>query len=224
MKRSQAQKIKQRLGFQYDSNQHLAVYRYSAEEARVLATQRVDNEIAEGMNHGQDLEPSSEEYGDIRTERIDYYCNQLLSEIMLIKKADSTFGQRKRAELLPPTVLWHIDKNLPKSEAEYFLTQYGQYRKLCPGGFDHPATEFYVTQAILEQIVIQKRRDLQTLAGDVIDESLEKGITMALKRWKDLSQRIIKDQANTKSDEQANSGEALKMGRISGQYLDDPFE
>ena len=224
VRRNQAQEIKQRLGFQYDSNQHLAVYRYDAEEARELATQRVDNEIAEGMVNWQGLDPASQEYQDLRTDRIDYYCNQLLNEIMLIKKADSTSSQQRRAELLLPTVLWHIDQKLPKAEAEYFLTQYHQYRKVNQRNLDNPVIEFIATQSILEQLVIRRRREMQILAGDITDDSLEKVLTMALKRWKDLSQMIIKYQGTANGDGQAKSREPLRASQILGQFQDDQFE
>lgn len=180
--RSQAQEIKQRLGSVYDSSKHLAVYRYNADEAKELATQRVDNEIKEGLINWKELDPTSREYQQCCTERINYYYKQLLNEVMLIRKEESSDGRHRQLEDLPFTVLYHIEKKLPKTEAEYFIGQFFQQRDIHPESLENPVIEFYVGQAILEQLVIQKRRDFQTLAGDIADETTEKALTEALKR------------------------------------------
>ncbi len=171
----------------YNREDFIAVKRYTPDQSGILATDRVNIEVAEEKVDWHALPKRSDEYVEHFEQRWRFYNSMYLREVALVAKDTASEEEILRAADLPASILTLIDNKLSITQAATYVSRWLDFQKMYKEEeLDNPALSFRIHQVILEEIVIEHLRDLQRLKGDVIDKSIQDALKEATGRWQNL--------------------------------------
>lgn len=203
----------------YNHSDYIAVRRYSNDQARGLAMERVENDIEAKTVPWYNLGRSSKEFQERFQKRLQMFEDFFLAEQVLMAKDTASPEDIRAAADLPATILSLIDYKLSATQAEYYINRFLAAQEMIPALRENPFMAFRMHQIILEEIQIEHYRDLQRLYGDNIEEKVQKALSTALSRLNSLMPGGLmksKPSGNGKPLPAAKEGAAIDIN-------DDPF-
>ena len=171
----------------YNSDDLIAIKRYSPDQASILAIDRVEKEVAEKKVKWHGMAKSSDDYKEYFEQRFRFYNSQYLKEVALIAKDTASEEEILRAADLPASILSVIDNKLSITQASTYISKWLQFQLMYSAEeMLNPALSFRVHQVILEELNIEHLRDNQRLYGDKIDPVTQSALKEAMTRWNTL--------------------------------------
>ncbi len=166
----------------YNHDDYISVRRYSNDQARGRAMERVENDIAAKTVPWHGLARGSKEFQKLFQNRLQMFEDLFLAEMIVMAKDTASPEDIRTAADLPATILSLIDYKLSATHAEYYIGRFLAAREMIPALRENPFMAFRIHQIILEEIQIEHYRDLQRLYGDDIEEKVQKALAAALSR------------------------------------------
>ncbi len=166
----------------YNHAEFIAVRRYTSDQARGLAMERVENDIETKNVPWHNLGRSSKEFQERFQTRLQMFEDLFLAEMVLMAKDTASPEDIRAAADLPASILSLIDYKLSATQAEYYISRFLAAQEMIPALRENPFMAFRMHQVILEEIQIEHYRDLQRLYGDDIDKKVQEALSAALVR------------------------------------------
>ena len=166
----------------YNRADFIAVRRYSSDQARGLAMERVENDIENKNVPWHSLATHTKEFQDRFQVRLQMFEDLFLAEMVLMAKDTASPEDIRSAADLPAGILSLIDYKLSATQAEYYISRFLAAQEIIPALRENPFMAFRMHQVILEEIQIEHYRDLQRLYGDDIDKKVQEALSAALSR------------------------------------------
>jgi len=170
----------------YNRNDFIAARRYTNDQARALAVERVENDLADKTVTWHSLPREGKEFQDRYQSRMQMFEDLLLAEMVLMAKDTATPADIKAAADLPASILSLIDYKLSATQAEYYISRFIAARETIPDLATNPFMAFRMHQVILEELQIEHYRDLQRLYGDEINKNVQAALAASLGRLSGL--------------------------------------
>jgi len=207
----------------YNRDEFIAVSRYTVDQARGMALERVENDIKEKTVSWHGLSRDSDEFRERAFARMKMFEDLLLAEMVLMARDIASKSDLRAAADLPASILNLIDYKLSASQAEYYISRFIAARVMIPEIVSNPFMAFRVHQVILEQMQVEHYRDLQRLHGDSVDKGVQAALDGALARLNKLMPGGLMKIEPTKTpdaDEPTNGRTGPARVSVAG----DPFE
>lgn len=167
----------------YDSKLYYAIPKYSVTEAKKLALSRTREELSSlYKNKGENKQTT--EYKEYFKAFAKFFYEEISAEVELVKKSKADHAAVKAAHELPSDILSLIDKKLPRQDSVYFIRRFIEFSIWNKEAVKNPMLRFQLSQAILEEINISKKRDLYILSpnnNDLPDMALAKAVDRYMK-------------------------------------------
>jgi len=171
----------------YNSDDFIAINRYTPDQASILAIDRVEREVSEKKVKWHTMSKKSEEYKSHFHQRRRFYNAQYLKEVALIAKDTASKDELLRAADLPASILSLIDNKLTITQASTYVSRWLDFQLMySEDEILNPALLFRIHQVILEELLIEHLRDMQRLYGDKIDKPTQDALKEAMARWSNL--------------------------------------
>lgn len=204
----------------YNRSDFIAVRRYSNDQARGLAVERVENDIEGKVVSWYNLPRDDQQFIERYQARLQMFENLLLAEQVLMAKDTASPEDIRAAADLPPGILNLIDYKLSATHAEYYISRFLAAQEMIPEIANNPFLAFRMHQVILEELQIEHYRDLQRLYGDEIDKKVQDALSASLSR---LSRLTPGQLMKAKTPGGGNAAPA-SPGATTGADIDsDPF-
>lgn len=178
----------------FNPEEFFALPRYTSGQCKMMATERVERDISEKAVGWHDLPVKGYEFKTKWEARYSLFYGTLRKEMVLVAKRGASQQQIDDAIDLPPSILALIARKLTLAESEYYIARMVEYIETNPQAMSNPSINYKVHQATLEEINIERLRNLQRLHGDNVNPSIEKALNDALTRyWKLVPKDAISD-------------------------------
>ena len=171
----------------YNHRDFISVKRYTNDQARGLALERVENDIDAKTVSWHNLPRNDEEFQGRYQARVKMFEDLLLAEMVLMAKDTASPEDIRAAADLPASILSLIDYKLSATHAEYYISRFLAAQETIPDITKNPFMAFRMHQVILEELQIEHYRDLQRLYGDEIDKKVQDGLSASLSRLSRLT-------------------------------------
>lgn len=170
----------------YNHNDFIEARRFTKDQAMILASKRVVEDINNKTVRWHALAKNSNEYKRRYAEREKMFLNLYISEIVLVAKETASEEEILQATDLPAGILPLIDHKLTLTQANYYISRFVEFQDIISKNADNPILSYRIHQVILEEIQIEHLRDLQRVYGDEINKKVEDALEKALKRHQSL--------------------------------------
>ncbi len=166
----------------YNHRDFIAIKRYTNDQARGLALERVENDIDTKIVSWHNLSRNDEEFQRRYQARVKMFEDLLLAEMVLMAKDTASPEDIRAAADLPASILSLIDYKLSATQAEFYIGRFLVALEMIPDLMKNPFMAFRMHQIILEELQVEHYRDLQRLYGDDVDEKVQKALAAAMTR------------------------------------------